>query len=236
MPTTTDPGAGRPAPSDDELARLAREGGPPSDAMQALYERLGAVMRTLRRPARRAARAARRRGRGRDAGAGAGLPASRLPLRPRRFGRRGRRPLPGVPPAHVLRDWLSKYERRLRRAERRLDRSKDAAEELDERVLQGEKSSPGGPTGDPAALAVWEEDCSRLEGALGGWATTSDGCGTRWRTTGSCARRPGRWAPLRLGQAAAAPAPGWAAGGRPRRRVRRTPPPPRRAEAPGGGP
>ena len=45
MPTTTDPGAGRPTPSDDELARLAREGGPPSDAMQALYERLGAVMR-----------------------------------------------------------------------------------------------------------------------------------------------------------------------------------------------
>ena len=154
------------AASDAELVLMARDGGPASPATRALYDRLAPALRrfvgwlvsTGVLPAADAEDATQEaalaffealdhfRPGGPDWGDGD---------RFRAFLRR------------VVRDWLAKWRRALRREESRLDRSRDAEKELDKRAARGEADQSPWRAGDPAALAEWGEFWGRLEEALG---------------------------------------------------------------------
>jgi RNA polymerase sigma factor (sigma-70 family) len=149
-PTTfTAPARPPTAPSDDELARTAHEEGLGSDALQALYERIAAAMRgfVARHVAHHALPAVEAEDARQELALAFLQAASRYD------------PNAGEPfhafLHRVLRDGLSKYERGLRRAERRVDRSRP----VDALALPATDA-------DPAALAIEEEECLRLEAAL----------------------------------------------------------------------
>ena len=168
MPTATNPGVMTTAPTDEELVLLTRADGAQAAALQALYDRHGGAMRRyaawwVRVHARDLPGAEP------EDAAQEGALAFVLAVAAYRVAPPGR-PDPGRFRAflwRVTRGRLRDWARGLLRAERRLDRARDAAWELDDRAAGG----TGGPSarrpGDPAALAEWAEAQGRLEEVLG---------------------------------------------------------------------
>jgi RNA polymerase sigma factor (sigma-70 family) len=165
MKTHTSTGAVlTPAPTDEELVLLAQQAGSSSQAILALFYRYEAAIHRL--VALRVGDVHQHCIEAEDAAQEATLAVLQGVTCFHALSERSGDGLVRAFLLRIVRNRLATWARGLRRAERRLDRSKNAGQELEGRAAQVENELRPPRAGDPAAQIAWDDCRGRLEDAL----------------------------------------------------------------------